>query len=283
FNDIAADVVLRSSDNIDFRVFKCILSIASPVFKDMFTLPKPKDIAPSPPLQSPKSPPVVPVSENSITLEALLLLCYPAHNPSLSPFSHAWAVIDAAAKYDMSTVVQRAKELVAFRYLESSPLSLYALSCRFGWRELARRAAVETLTIKEFGRPSPYVDELEHMTAGALHRLVAFHLACGVAAQGVGVRTQWIPSSTTMDICRCGNTVPTHPWFKTYLAHTGAELLSRPSPSTLLDPESASFKTALKTGAIQLTSCGQGVFNQLSDFRRLYAAQVEKVISEVSV
>ena len=36
-----ADLVLRSSDGVEFRVLKCILALASPVFNDMTTLAKP--------------------------------------------------------------------------------------------------------------------------------------------------------------------------------------------------------------------------------------------------
>ena len=35
-----ADIILRASDNSDFYVHKMMLSFASPIFKDMFSLPK---------------------------------------------------------------------------------------------------------------------------------------------------------------------------------------------------------------------------------------------------
>lgn len=38
FDNPNAEVILRSSDNVHFRVFKGNLALASPVFKDMFTL-----------------------------------------------------------------------------------------------------------------------------------------------------------------------------------------------------------------------------------------------------
>lgn len=41
FNDTKADVILRSSDGIDFRMFKVLLSFASPFFEGMFDLPQP--------------------------------------------------------------------------------------------------------------------------------------------------------------------------------------------------------------------------------------------------
>ncbi|KAI0305826.1 hypothetical protein B0F90DRAFT_1609499, partial [Multifurca ochricompacta] len=41
FDDADADIILRSADNFDFRVYRVILSKASPVFRDMFTFPHP--------------------------------------------------------------------------------------------------------------------------------------------------------------------------------------------------------------------------------------------------
>ncbi|KAI0255963.1 hypothetical protein BJV78DRAFT_1113987, partial [Lactifluus subvellereus] len=41
FDDADADIILRSSDQVNFHVYKVILSVASPFFKDMFSLPQP--------------------------------------------------------------------------------------------------------------------------------------------------------------------------------------------------------------------------------------------------
>lgn len=38
--DKAADIILRSGDNVDFYVYRIVLSLASPFFKYMFSLPQ---------------------------------------------------------------------------------------------------------------------------------------------------------------------------------------------------------------------------------------------------
>ncbi|KAI0732150.1 hypothetical protein C8Q72DRAFT_753347, partial [Fomitopsis betulina] len=43
FNRSSADVILRSSDLVDFRVRKGILAEASSVFDDMFGIPQPEN------------------------------------------------------------------------------------------------------------------------------------------------------------------------------------------------------------------------------------------------
>ncbi|KAF9240599.1 hypothetical protein BU15DRAFT_73830 [Melanogaster broomeanus] len=243
FDNIDADVILRSSDNVDFRVFKIILSLTSPVFKDMFTLPQPDN-------QSPTSPSAIPVSESST-------------KPTFNSFREAWSVVDAAVKYDMSPVMQHLKDVIASCYLESSPLALYALCCHFGWKELAECAARQTLKIKELGRPSLYVEEMEYMTGGAHHRLLAFHLACGVAAERVGKSVEWPPPDSS------------------YLIESSRELLLRPDPSTLRNTSSPSFNSALKN--IVGTPCGRLMIDRIESLRQLYATRVEEVISEVQL
>ena len=38
-DDARADLILQSADKVHFRVFKIILSLASPVFADIFSMP----------------------------------------------------------------------------------------------------------------------------------------------------------------------------------------------------------------------------------------------------
>ncbi|KAG1770625.1 hypothetical protein EDD22DRAFT_948245 [Suillus occidentalis] len=147
FNNLDGDIILRSTfDRVDFHTFKVILSLMSPVFKDMFTLPQTG-------LRSGvSSVPVIPVTESSATLEFLLLLCYPAATPAtFSSFSHAAAVMEAAKKYDMHVVLNRAGDLVITQFLPAHALELYALFCQFGWQGHAQTTATRALEIKDLG------------------------------------------------------------------------------------------------------------------------------------
>ena len=60
FDDPDADIVIRSAEGISFRLYKVILSKASSVFRDMFTLPDG---------QSHRGPQTVDVSEDADTLD----------------------------------------------------------------------------------------------------------------------------------------------------------------------------------------------------------------------
>jgi hypothetical protein len=65
------NLIIRSSDLVDFRIHKSVLAIASPFFKDLLSLPQPSDS------EIVDGLPVVRVSENSRLLESLISMLYP--------------------------------------------------------------------------------------------------------------------------------------------------------------------------------------------------------------
>ena len=68
FDNPDADIILRSSDNVDFRMYKLDLRRCSPFFAAMFTLPQPLSSAE----QSEDGIPVIPMSESAVLLRILL-------------------------------------------------------------------------------------------------------------------------------------------------------------------------------------------------------------------
>ncbi|KAL4062392.1 hypothetical protein V8B97DRAFT_1996638 [Scleroderma yunnanense] len=233
FDDANADLILRSSDRVDFRVFKCILWLTSPIFKDMFTIGAPT-------LQQSSNPPVVTLSESSTTLEVLFRLIYPGvtqANPVFDTFNDAKEFLAAIAKYDMiATVREQALQLVNHQFLAERPVSIYAVA----WRDLAQMAARETLKIRELGRPQGYVEELETMNAGAFYRLLSYHHSCGVAATNARFQnpkgmcgSRDLNSYQTIP-CPNGIASSEHQWIiSEYEGICRKELLARPHPSTI--------------------------------------------------
>ena len=105
FDHAKADIILRSSDNIDFRVFKLFLSLASPFFETLFDIPQPTEENGDQEIKDGLV--VVPVAEGSKTLDALLRFCYPctlADDPKLEVLKDAMDVLEAARK-DRKSVV----------------------------------------------------------------------------------------------------------------------------------------------------------------------------------
>ncbi|KAL4072118.1 hypothetical protein J3A83DRAFT_4092319 [Scleroderma citrinum] len=189
YNDINANIILWSSDNVDFRVFTCVLSLALPVFRDVFTLRSVLE-HPSP---GPQSLPVILMLETSKTLEALLKLLYPGTAVKLKDFEDAKALIAAVTKCDMSErVMGHLKELIAAHFLkEPYSISLYSIACQYGWQDVAEMAARETLQISDLGRASYYVPELDNLSASAYYRLLQYYYNCGENLRHLDVKDDW--------------------------------------------------------------------------------------------
>jgi hypothetical protein len=75
-----ANLIIRSSDNVNFRVHKSILTMVSPFFKDLLSLPQPSDG------EIVDGLPVVQLSEDSELLNSLISRLYPV--PTVTPNSY---------------------------------------------------------------------------------------------------------------------------------------------------------------------------------------------------
>ena len=74
------NIIIRSSDSVDFRVHKQVLAIASPFFKVLLSLPQPPDS------ESVDGISVVQLSESSELLNSLISMLYPM--PAVKPNSY---------------------------------------------------------------------------------------------------------------------------------------------------------------------------------------------------
>lgn len=291
FDDHNCDIILRSADGVDFHVFKLILSLMSPVFKDMFALPQSESQS------DVSSVPVITVTESSTILESLLLLCYPATTPTFGSLGDAKVVMKAASKYDMQAALSRAGDLAMAQLpsYNSNFLELYALSCQFGWLHHAQTAATRALEIWNLGRPSQMFNGMRDLTAMDYHRLLEYHYKCGIAAQAVGGSLSWLDvrhkNLEMWGECKCkrysfvtlqtqfGN-VNVGPWFHEYLLSSGRELLARPCESTLTDLSVYNLAIAKATNC---DTCRVCIAQHMDIFRTLYIAQVKKVVATVKL
>lgn len=152
FDDPAiADIVLRSSDSVDFYVFKSVLMVASPIFRDMVTISMP----PSPAAANVGGDttkdglPIIPMYESSApVLDTLMRILYPVVSPRLDDLGIALGVFSAAKKYEMTYASDIAEEgLIRLAKSGSAalPIQLYILASGQGLTRLARCAAFESL------------------------------------------------------------------------------------------------------------------------------------------
>ncbi|PCH36295.1 hypothetical protein WOLCODRAFT_108515 [Wolfiporia cocos MD-104 SS10] len=161
FDRTDADVVIRTCDNTDFRVHRIILSLASPFFQSMFSLPQPA--------AADKDLQVVPVTEDSTTIEALLRICYPIDDPVIMSPKHAGNVMEAACKYEIRVALAFLEKIMA-SFIQSKPLLVYAIACMHGRENLAREAATHTVKCNVVA--GSYLLEFETISAGCYYRLM---------------------------------------------------------------------------------------------------------------
>lgn len=203
FDDPNADVILRSFDNVDFRVIRFLLSYGSDFLKDLFALPQAtgdggNDVK--------DGLPVIRVTEERRTLEVLLLMCYPMGTidpPVLKELEEINALLDAAIKYNVGGVERRARRmLLGPQFLAEDPLRVFAIACRYGLEEDARVAARAALSQSVLLRP--HGPELDFITAGKLCQLLRYHMECLAAARNAVVNQSWLDGLSHYQCPFCG-------------------------------------------------------------------------------
>lgn len=145
------DLIIQSSDKEQFQVHKFVLSLASTVFKDMFSL----DNVNSTVTQTEDSAvPIVPVTESAGTMNVILRYIYPADKPSFNTLEEIMNALKAADKYIIPAVTKQLEnDILLGDFVEKEPLRLYILAKRYSLEKLERaalpgavRSSTKTLT-----------------------------------------------------------------------------------------------------------------------------------------
>ena len=187
-----ADVILRSVDGQQLRAHKSTLSLASPVFHDMFTLPQP----PSP---EPLSVPVVDMCETAKVLDAFLRCVYPVPKPIVKDLDLLEALVAAAKKYETQVVLQLVGTwLVVPETLKEDPLHVYTIACTSADLQEPARIAGKCMTYNMVAHP--YWDNNPAcLTTLDLRRLIVYLVAREKAAEIITEK----PSSSMFYDIRC--------------------------------------------------------------------------------
>ena len=101
-----ANLILRSSDQVNFRVHKSVLASSSPFFKDLLSLPQ------SPDNELIDGLPVVQVPENADLLRSLVSFLYPISPVKPCSYKKVFALLAACQKYDMVSTQSYIREKV---------------------------------------------------------------------------------------------------------------------------------------------------------------------------
>lgn len=212
-----ADIILRSSNKVDFFVLKNFLCLVSSVFDRKFSGEErkvregisEKGGLPVVPLKRTNtlrlassvinkmlsngrkakerndennSLPIIALEEDSTTLYNLLLYIYPYSKEPARTVEVYLKVGNAARKYAMDEVEEKLmKSARDMEALTKEPFRVFALASHFGWVEVMKAAARNTLKIplRDLGR----YDELRLLNGVQYHDLLQWQLNCREAVE----------------------------------------------------------------------------------------------------
>ncbi|KZV63261.1 hypothetical protein PENSPDRAFT_616858 [Peniophora sp. CONT] len=308
FNANDAELVLRPSDGVDFADHRTVLQLASPIFRDMLSLPQPSTSTYA------SSRTVISMAEDAPSLRLLLRYNYPrafCPEPDLSVLEDIKRTASLALKYDI-VFMREAVEKALIRYAQNQPDVAYVVAWRYEYPDALRAAARRSL--------DPYVEsldapEFDEVPASALSKLRKYERAvpdalrsamdstqapiddCINWAQGIENTQPLLDDLTRADPeCTCamtfvcfsnveeqgfdGCSVPI--WWFSYTRSVFSRLWNpdRPAVDHAL---SQPFTGALET-ATRCQACRQrGVWNLLETTKATLRAEIETRLSEVPI
>ncbi|KAI5992315.1 hypothetical protein F5J12DRAFT_460768 [Pisolithus orientalis] len=286
FDHVKADVILRSSDGVDFRVFRLFLSLASPFFETLFDLPQPSEETDTD-MEIKDGLPVIPVSEDSKTLDSLLRFCYPctlAEDPVLEDFREIIDVLDAAKKYSLDAIQQAVrKSLFIPKILETNSLRCFAIACRTRMQDECELAAKYTL--QEPLIPG-WFEEIELITSAELLSLLTYHQKCSSAVLALKDVLYWIPNELKQGYggsCGCtpyGGRPGLGDWWQVFIDSTFLDLRDKPCAEPIRSNIEKTIQTIRQRGC---DKCREVAPGRLREVNIIFTNKVEEVTSKVEL
>lgn len=126
----------------------------------------------------------IPMTETRDVLDAVLRFIYPIPDPTISSLDNLVNVLNAAVKYDLTSVIHSLRtQLVLPRFVAKEPSRVYAIATRYELEDEARIASKYTLNLQILD--GPLSDDLKYITAYSYHRLLDLHRKRAKAAQAL--------------------------------------------------------------------------------------------------
>jgi hypothetical protein len=172
FTTDGGDVILRAGQEPgskhDFCVHKFILSLASSVFKDMFTFPQPHNQNHN----DQSELPVVNVPDPPEVLDVILRFIYPGvEPPKFTDVRLVSTLLSAADKYHIASMSPSLRESLK-SFVQAEPFRVYIIACQFGFLDEAMTAAKISTSSSYVGWE--YEEEIRHISSTDLFRFVHF-------------------------------------------------------------------------------------------------------------
>ncbi|TFY52019.1 hypothetical protein EVJ58_g10249 [Rhodofomes roseus] len=289
FNSPHADVILRSSDGMNFRVRKAILAEASPFFETMFSLPNGAE-QPAHTGGSDAQPglPVVPMSESSTVVDGLLRFCYPANRRLQEmKLDDVLVLLPAARKYTMDQMVEYIISMLR-NFTEGAPLRIYCVAIHFQLGEDLIRAAARGFLNQPVAYPYTTVAELDLISGSAHARLLDYHNRCSLSVQnetqpgmidvGTNAAHSWACGAEGFNSNGSRRYITS--WFSAFMQR--CQQLVRQYPSRKGFDSGASIVQAL-ADAKKCDFCGPKALADVQTFLSLLTDSINEAISKISL
>lgn len=289
FDNPYADVILRSSDNVDFPMLKINLIQSSPLFESMFSLPQPTN--PESVDEQKNGLPLVPLTETGDVLDVLLRFCIPRTPPQLTDLRGISQVAEGAKKYQIEWASETARQALG-AFAEKEPVRVYAIACRFGFEEEARLAARRTLLQPLLTTLSCDVEELDSLSAQKFRRLLKYQETCKDHVLKRVSSYPWLSSFTTKiwESSCCGRQVAyidslnrkwnVQAWWEQYMRRL-VERLKADTDERVISAEDV-LLAFLRSSTTPCHTCVSLAPVSLTFFAQKMAAEVRTAIDQVS-
>ncbi|KAI0040320.1 hypothetical protein FA95DRAFT_1599473 [Auriscalpium vulgare] len=307
FVDKSADIILRAADDIDFRVHKVVLGIASPIFQSMFILPQPittLEDGLSQTIDEKEGLPVVRMTEDSRILSSLLMaVYYPALASMPSHLEDAFGLLAAAEKFEMDNTSSLIRILLSHpdRPLITPANAVHAFAFAYVHRLpdqalLAARRTLETPCTLEDHAPNLHIIDgaLIHELACYRTRCRATVLDCIEAAKSgkSPCAVKWLKpapavegqGSTCVTITETPSSVPT--WWDKYLGRVleGVSAgTTYPSAKTAVDRAALNYNLIVHTKEESCEFCPKVYIKRVEKFATMLEEEINGAIQKVQL
>jgi hypothetical protein len=239
YSSTDADLVLISSDNVRFKVYRCILALGSPFFANTLTLPQPQAEA------SVHTLPFVHMEETSEIIDILLHYMYPREHPTPS-FDQICVLLGVADKYEMEWLENILRTLlVSDKFLMEQPLSVYMVTQFYNLvpeHTIACRSTLEVdlsfIDLNELTSKLACIRMAKQFILGEFLRLLQFHqrrtkrmIEVIRPPEKRYVCTPW------PEYCDCTPSGQCNMWCYPLFVIAERELLKRPTTTGLFSPD----------------------------------------------
>jgi hypothetical protein len=282
FQHAKADIILRSSDGIDFRVFALFLNLASSSFDSII-----EQAGQS--IQIEGDLPIVSVEENHRVLDMWLRFCYPstlAEDPPLDDFEDILPVLEAARKYSLKPLETKVRKVLESR-MENEPLRCFALAMR--GQLIAEATLAARYTLRQPLVPARF-PEIDLITATELLALLTYHKKCGISVQSLGKDLSWITRGSHEWIisgsCNCESgsrflLKRQRPlkWWCDYMESSLMALLDKPYGHTVRTGLDAAVQGVRAAGC---SRCCSNILVNMTAFVQLFSNRVDTLTRKVT-